>query len=67
MPTGTLSAPGDLERAISALDTTPLAAALERGFRPSLAGFQRKALVGRADDGTWNSRPGRAVYLDPQT
>jgi serine/threonine-protein kinase HipA len=31
----------------------PLGAAPERGFRPSLAGFQRKALLGRAADGTW--------------
>ena len=31
----------------------PLAAAPERGFRPSLPGFQRKALLGRAADGTW--------------
>jgi serine/threonine-protein kinase HipA len=46
-------APGDLEQVISALDVIPLAAAPERGFRPSLAGFQRKALLGRADDGTW--------------
>lgn len=42
----------DLVRLISSLDTAPLAVALERGFRPSLAGFQRKALVARADDGT---------------
>lgn len=53
-------APGDLERVISALDATPLAAAPERGFRPSLAGFQRKALVGRADDGTWQLPSGDA-------
>lgn len=44
---------GDLRRVIGALDVTPLAAAPERGFRPSLAGFQRKALLGRAGDGTW--------------
>ena len=44
---------GDLAALISTLDTAPLAVALERGFRPSLAGFQRKALVSRADDGTW--------------
>ena len=44
---------GDLLRVISALDVAPLAAAPERGFRPSLAGYQRKALLGRADDGTW--------------
>ena len=50
--------PGDLERVISALDVIPLAAAPERGFRPSLAGFQRKALLGRAGDGTWQLPPG---------
>jgi serine/threonine-protein kinase HipA len=44
---------GDLRRVISALDLAPLGAAPERGFRPSLAGFQRKALLGRAADGTW--------------
>jgi hypothetical protein len=48
--------PGDLKRVIGALDVAPLGAAPERGFRPSLAGFQRKALLGRAGDGT--SRPG---------
>ena len=52
--------PGDLERVISALDVAPLAAAPERGFRPSLAGFQRKALLGRADDGTWQLPSGDA-------
>ena len=46
-------AQGDLRRVISALDFAPLGAAPERGFRPSLAGFQRKALLGRAADGTW--------------
>jgi serine/threonine-protein kinase HipA len=44
---------GDLRRVISALDVAPLGAAPERGFRPSLAGFQRKALLGRSADGTW--------------
>jgi serine/threonine-protein kinase HipA len=43
----------DLRKLINSLDTAPLALALDRGFRPSLAGFQRKALVARADDGTW--------------
>jgi serine/threonine-protein kinase HipA len=43
----------DLQRVISALGVAPLGAAPERGFRPSLAGFQRKALLGRAGDGTW--------------
>ncbi len=46
-------AQGDLGAVISALDVAPLGAAPERGFRPSLAGFQRKALLGRAADGTW--------------
>jgi serine/threonine-protein kinase HipA len=45
--------PGDLRRVISDLDAAPLGAAPERGFRPSLPGFQRKALLGRAADGTW--------------
>jgi serine/threonine-protein kinase HipA len=45
--------PTDLRRVIGDLDTAPLGAAPERGFRPSLAGFQRKALLGRAADGTW--------------
>jgi serine/threonine-protein kinase HipA len=45
--------PGDLRRVINALDIAPLGAAPERGFRPSLAGFQRKVLLGRAADGTW--------------
>jgi len=44
---------GDVRRVIRALDVAPLGAAPERGFRPSLAGFQRKALLGRAIDGTW--------------
>jgi serine/threonine-protein kinase HipA len=42
-----------LRRLIGALDVAPLGVAPERGFRPSLAGFQRKALLGRAADGTW--------------
>jgi serine/threonine-protein kinase HipA len=52
--------PGDLQRVIGALDVAPLGAAPERGFRPSLAGFQRKALLGRADDGTWQLPSGDA-------
>src|ERR1700722_7183187 len=46
-------APGDLRRVIGDLDAAPLGAAPGRGFRPSLPGFQRKALLGRAADGTW--------------
>lgn len=45
--------PSDLQHVIRNLDVVPLGAAPERGFRPSLAGFQRKALLGRAGDGTW--------------
>jgi serine/threonine-protein kinase HipA len=45
--------PSDLQRVIDDLDAVPLAAAPQRGFRPSLPGFQRKALLGRAGDGTW--------------
>jgi serine/threonine-protein kinase HipA len=51
---------GDLQRVISALDVAPLGAAPERGFRPSLAGYQRKALLGRADDGSWQRPYGDA-------
>ena len=51
---GYISMPPDgLRRVISELDVAPLGVARERGFRPSLAGFQRKALLGRAADGTW--------------
>lgn len=49
-----------LRQVIDSLDVVPLAAALDRGFRPSLAGFQRKALVARADDGTWQLPHGDA-------
>jgi serine/threonine-protein kinase HipA len=45
--------PADLRQVISDLDAAPLGAAPERGFRPSRPGFQRKALLGRAADGTW--------------
>jgi serine/threonine-protein kinase HipA len=44
---------GGLQQLIGSLDVSPLGVAPERGFRPSLAGFQRKALLGRAADGTW--------------
>ncbi len=56
---------GDLQRVIGTLDVTPLAAAPERGFRPSLAGFQRKALLGRAGDGTWQLPSGDAPSTWP--
>jgi serine/threonine-protein kinase HipA len=49
----TLMTPADLRQVIRNLDAAPLGAAPERGFRPSLPGFQRKALLGRSADGTW--------------
>jgi serine/threonine-protein kinase HipA len=52
--------PGELRQLIGALDIAPLGAAPERGFRPSLAGFQRKALAGRSADGTWQLPYGEA-------
>src|ERR1700733_8841021 len=52
--------PGGLRRLIGALDVAPLGVAPERGFRPSLAGFQRKALLGRTADGTWQLPHGDA-------
>jgi serine/threonine-protein kinase HipA len=52
--------PADLRQVISHLDTAPLGAAPERGFRPSLPGFQRKALLGRGADGTWQLPHGDA-------
>jgi len=50
----------DLRRVIADLDVAPLGAAPERGFRPSLAGFQRKALLGRGADGSWQLPSGDA-------
>jgi serine/threonine-protein kinase HipA len=50
----------DLRRVLSTLDTVPLAAGPDRGFRPSLPGLQRKALLGRAADGTWQLPRGDA-------
>lgn len=52
--------PAELRQVISDLDIAPLGAAPERGFRPSLAGFQRKALLGRGTDGTWQRPHGDA-------
>lgn len=49
-----------LRELINSLDTAPLGMAPERGFRPSLAGFQRKALLGRAADGDWQLPRGGA-------
>jgi serine/threonine-protein kinase HipA len=49
-----------LRELIGSLDVAPLGAAPERGFRPSLAGFQRKALLGRTGKGTWQRPLGNA-------
>ncbi|MGH3164266.1 MAG: HipA domain-containing protein [Trebonia sp.] len=53
-------APDGLRQLINSLDTAPLGVAPERGFRPSLAGFQRKALLGRTNDGIWQAPQGEA-------
>jgi serine/threonine-protein kinase HipA len=52
--------PADLRQVLSDLDAAPLGVAPERGFRPSLPGFQRKALLGRTADGTWQLPSGDA-------
>jgi serine/threonine-protein kinase HipA len=52
--------PADLRQVLGDLDAAPLGVAPERGFRPSLPGFQRKALLGRAADGTWQLPHGDA-------
>lgn len=44
---------GDLASALGGQSLAPLGADLSSGYRPSLPGFQRKLLVGRADDGSW--------------
>jgi serine/threonine-protein kinase HipA len=46
----------DLARALRNRSSSPLGADLASGYRPSLAGFQRKLLVGRASGGSW-ARP----------
>lgn len=43
----------DLAEGIRALGSAPLGVDLERGFKPSLSGFQRKFLAGRSPEGTW--------------
>jgi serine/threonine-protein kinase HipA len=59
----------DLQRVIGELDAAPLGAAPERGYRPSLPGFQRKVLLGRAVDGPGSSlmvtlpRPGSSNLM----
>ena len=52
--------PTELRQVLNALDATPLAAAPDRGFRPSLPGLQRKALLGRAAGGIWQLPRGDA-------
>jgi serine/threonine-protein kinase HipA len=50
----------ELAKAVRNLGSNPFGADPERGFRPSLPGYQRKLLVGRADDGTWQIPGGGA-------
>ena len=46
----------DLASALRSQSAAPLGSDLSSGYRPSLPGFQRKLLVGRAEDGSW-ARP----------
>lgn len=50
----------ELRDALLRLDLMPLGADAEAGFKPSLAGFQRKLLVGRDDHGRWQRPTGGA-------
>jgi serine/threonine-protein kinase HipA len=50
----------ELTEAIRNLPSAPFGANTARGFRPSLPGFQRKLLAGRAADGTWQIPEGGA-------
>ncbi len=50
----------DLRDELARIDVVPLGADLDGDFRPSLAGFQRKLLVGRTDDGEWSKPYGNA-------
>jgi serine/threonine-protein kinase HipA len=52
--------PDELARAIRNLGSNPFGADPERGFRPSLPGYQRKLVTGRSDDGTWQMPEGGA-------
>lgn len=50
----------ELHHAVESLDRVPLGADASVGFKPSLAGFQRKLLVGRSDQGRWQRPVGGA-------
>lgn len=50
----------DLREELARIDVSPLGADLIDDFRPSLAGFQRKLLVGRTDTGQWSKPHGNA-------
>jgi serine/threonine-protein kinase HipA len=49
-----------LAAAIGSLGSIPLGLDPQQAFRPSLPGFQRKLLTGRAPDGTWQKPAGGA-------
>ncbi|MDA8061189.1 MAG: HipA domain-containing protein [Actinomycetota bacterium] len=53
-------AANELDHALRRLDRTPLGADATVGFKPSLAGFQRKLLVGRGASGQWQRPIGGA-------
>lgn len=50
----------DLRDELARIDVVPLGADPDDDFRPSLAGVQRKLLVGRTDDGQWSKPYGHA-------
>lgn len=50
----------ELHRALESLDRLPFGAATAASFKPSLAGFQRKLLVGRSNQGRWQRPVGGA-------
>lgn len=52
--------PNDLRDELASIEVTPLGADPDDDFRPSLAGFQRKLLVGRTNDGQWSKPHGNA-------
>jgi serine/threonine-protein kinase HipA len=50
----------ELREELARIDVVPLGANPDDDFRPSLAGFQRKLLVGRTEDGQWTKPYGTA-------
>ena len=48
----------DLATAVRMLESAPLGSDIASGYKPSLAGFQRKLLVGRDESGVWQRPDG---------